>query len=457
MRASPSRLPLRPLGLLAFGLLLAAPHSARAQTEPPAKEISEKTSAGLGKLRPLIDAKNYNEALNLIDSLLVTAAYPSYDLAILSQIKSQLLLTTNQYSAAIPPLETALQIGERYGFFDERTRLDSLYLLSQLYYQTGSDSKQPAEQNRRYDQAYAAITRWLSLSPTPTAEAQLYAASIVYGQAIADPAHIDLAKLAQARTSAEQSLYLDAKPKDQAYLLILAALQQSGDLTRVAELLELLVSKKPESTAYWQQLSGTYYALASESKKPADSERYNLRALLTLERAQARGLLNSPRENYAIVALYFTLQQFDRAITLLQTGLKAGTIENTKRNWELLAASYQQSHAEPKAIETYQQAITRFPKDASLEFSLGQLLYAQNRPAEALTHLELATTKEGLDRPGQAQLYTAYVAFELQRYDAAAQWLDSAAKQPDAKKDDIERLRRAVTEKVRERAPAVKI
>ena len=423
-----------------------------AEDKAPAKEISEKVSVELGKLRTLLDAKNYAEALRLIDGLLGSVTNPSYDLAVLTQLKAQVFLYTGNYAAVVAPLETTIQLSERHAFFDRRTQLENLYTLAQIYYQLASSSTQPAEQHRLFDKAYGRISRWLAQSPAPTADAQLYAASILFGQAMVDAAHPNLAKIREARLAAEKSLYLDIQPKPNAYVLILATLQQQGELAPMTDLLELLVSRQPESANYWQQLASVYYALAAESKDEAEVQRYNLRALLTIERAQARGLLKSPKENYAVVSLYFALQQYDRAIALLESGLQSGAIENTQPNWELLSSAYQQTHNPAAAVTTLQKAIGRFPRAAGLEFSLGQLHYTLGRSAEAYDHLARAVTKERLERPGQAHLFLAYVAFELQHYDDAARWLDAGAAFPDAKADDLARLRRSVREKLRERA-----
>ncbi len=446
--------PLRFASAFALCALAFVAPTLRAQTEPPSKTISDKLSAELGKLRTLADAKNYPEALRLIDTLITTAPNPSFDLAVLSQVKAQLHLFNNQYTAAVAPLETTLALIEAHGFFDTRTRLDTLYTLSQLYYQLATESKKPAEQSAYFEKSYSAINRWLALSPAPTAEARLYAASIRYGQATLDPNHIDKPKIAEVRRAAEESLFLELKPKDTAYVLLLASLQIENDLAGMADLLELLVTRRPDSVTYWQQLAGTYYSLAAATRDEAEIQRNNLRALLTLERAQARGLLKSPRENYAVVALYFTLQRFDRAIALLEAGLQSGAIESNRRNWELLASAYQQQRENDPAVATLKKAIARFPDEPAFPFSLGQLYYAINRPEDAYPYLAAASAHKNLERPGQSRLFTAYIAFELQRYEAARQWLEAAAASPDTKPEDLERLRRAVTEKLRERAPA---
>lgn len=434
--------------VLALGVLPAT--SAHAQ-EPLKKEISEPVANEFGKIQALNENKDYAGAVKLLDNLIATVANPSFDLVALSQVKAQILLAQGNFPAAIPPLKLALDLGQRHGFFDQRATLDATYLLSQISYQVASETKDPARQQALYDQAYAYIRRWLELSPKPTSEAHLYAASILYNQALQNSAKPDLAKVRAAKLEIEAGLPLDVKPKDTLLVLLLATTQQLGDQEKAAELLELLVQLQPTSAVYWQQLAACYYALASDAKKPADADRYNLRALLTFERAQAHGLLNSPKENFSVVALYFSLQQFDKAIALLETGLKSGGIENSKRNWDILAASYQQIHDNTKAADTYNRAIAAFPKDGQLEFSLAQLHYSLGQNTGAYTHLERAIAKDGLDKPGQVHLFIAYIAYELQRFDDVLKWTAAAGAFADAKKEDIERLTKAAKDALAER------
>jgi predicted Zn-dependent protease len=424
--------------------------------DAPKKELSDNVSSELGKLRTLTEAKNYDGAIQFLDNLLVTAAPDSYDLALLTQIKVQILLTEGKYNAAVPPLSRALELGERLGFFESGTLLDQRYLLSQLYYQQASETKDAAARAALLNQAYASISRWLERSPAPTPEVLLYAASILYTQATLDGTKVDPVKLRQAHAEAEKSLYLQLKPGDQAYVLMLAIRQQLGELPRTAEILEILVERHPDSATYWQQLAATYFALAAETKDEQRAGSYNLRAILTLERAQEQGLLTNPKENFSIVALYLTLQQFDRAIPLLQTGLQTGGIENTRRNWELLSSAYQQSHQDARALETLKQAVQTLPLDGQLEFSLAQLHYVLGRIDEARLHLESALSKDSIEKPGQARLFLAYVDYELKRFDDAGKWTREAALHPDAKPEDIERLSRAIKEALRDRADASK-
>ena len=208
---------------------------------------------------------------------------------------------------------------------------------------------------------------------------------------------------------------------------------------------------RSKNATYWQQLLASYYALAGTAKKDSETRSYNLRALITYERAQSHGLIDTPRDHFSVVALYFNLQQFARGAAMLSKGLRDGSIENTRKNWELLSFSYQQQHEDELAKNTLLDATKVFPKDGQLEFSLGQLYYAQDQTTDAYEHLKAAATKGNLDKPGQAYVFLAYVAYELRRFDDAAKWAAGAADKPDVKKEDLARLNRAIKDAVKDR------
>jgi tetratricopeptide (TPR) repeat protein len=427
-------------------LTIAAP----AQTAAP--QVSETVANELGKLRELTEAKSYAPALALIDRLLGSVGAESYDHALLSQIKAQIHLTEGNYAAVIAPLEDALRLGERLGFLPESAQRESMFLLAQLYQQQASEAKDTDLQRTRLDQATAYLRRWQLRTPKPTPEGQLFAASLYYQQATLDPNHPDASALREAQRQAEEGLVLQLKPPTALYLLILSSLQQRDEHAQASEILELLVGKNPENVSYWQQLTSTYLTLAGTAKNEREIERNNLRALLTLERAQARGLLNSPKENFNLVALYLALHQFDPAIAFLEGGLIEGRLENTRGNWELLANSYQQTNRDPQAIAVIEKAIGRLPDDGQLEFTLAQLLYAGTRLAEARDHLERAVKKGSLEKPGQTRLFLAYTAYELQDYDSALRWARDAAAFKDVNQDDLARLTKTIDETIRARA-----
>lgn len=437
--------------LLLVGLLALSGPALLAQGEAPRKELTEKTSEGLGKLRPLTDAKDYAGALVLVDSLLKVVPPASFDLYVLSQIKAQILLTQGKLNEAIAPMETALRLADgNANFFDPAANLDQLNLLGQLHYQRATELK-GAEQKAAYDTALGYARRLLDRNPKPTAEQRLFVSSLLYQIATLDGATVNQERIREALTQAREALLLSVKPSNQVYQILIACHLQLGDNLRAAELLEILGARDPKSASTWSQLQSIYLAAAADTKDPEIARTQSLRALHTLDRAQAQGLLNTPRDNYTRVAVLFNIQQYSLAAELLEKGLAEGTIEGSKRNWELLASAYQQTSKEDRALDALTRAVAIFPSDAALEFSLAQFLYNTGKVPEAYTRGQAAVAKGTLEKLGQAQIYLAYLAYELQRYDEAQSWVSAARDAGDVPAATLDPLAKAIAEAIRAR------
>ena len=438
--------------LFAFGVPAAATYG---QQEAPKKEVSDRVSEQFAKLRELTDNKQFDAALKLIDDTMRGVQPNSYDMAVLAQVKAQVLLTNNNYAGAIEPLETAVRLGEQFKFLEPKQQQEYLMLLSQLYFQVASNNKNVTEQRAGYDRAIEYLRRYLATNPNPSPEAQLYVAQAFYQRATADEQNIDKQLLEQAKQQAEKGLYLAIKPRDTFYVLILAALQQEGRDQEAADLLELLVKQNPTNRQYWQQLAFTYLSLAEKAKDdPEQSYEWNVRTIVTIERAQELGIMDTPRDHFNLIGIYFNIQQFDRAVELLEKGLQNGNVENTQRNWELLASSYQQIHKELKAIDVLKEAAKQFPDAGQLEFTIAQTYYTLDDMANAYKHANAALNKGNLDKRSTVLLFTAYIGFELQKYDEALKFAEEAAKDPNA--DNADRLVKAIRDSIAEREQALK-
>lgn len=467
-RAHRLRLRPRSLRLLAYAALAAAAAFPGAPLAPalraqsaaaadlPKKEITEKTSAGFPKLQPLVEAKNYDAALALVDQLLVGAEPASYDTYVLSQVKAQILLTQNKLAEAIAPLEASNRLAKgNANFFDSAAFVDQLYLLAQLHYQLAAEKKQPAEQKAGYETALAYVQDWLARSTKPTAEVRLFAASLLYNLAVLDAGKPDAARLRQALEQGREALLLTVKPSAQMQLILVACHLQLGENARAAELLEMLAARDPKSSSTWSQLQSLYLALAADTADAEQSRQWNLRALHTIERAQAHGHLVSPKDHYTKVAILFNLGQFSRAAERLETGLADGTLESSKRNWELLASAYQQTYREERALDAMNRAVQAFPEDGALEFSLAQFLYGTGKVAEAYARGQSALQKGSLEKPGQVSLYLAFLAYELQRYDEAARHVAAARQAGDVAPSSLDPLDRAISDALKARQAAL--
>jgi tetratricopeptide (TPR) repeat protein len=442
----------------AAALLFLQPALLRADDDSSGKEtptLSDSAGDGLAKLEPLLTAKNWTGAINLVDGLIQAAPPDGYDAAILNRTMAQILTQKGAYQDAIAPLERALAISDKHHFFTVREETDILYFLSQLYYQQADGYKNDREAEvAAYAKAIGYIERWFTVAPKPTEDNSLYYAQLLYADAVAkDPQHPDPALIKKSREQVEKTLLMSVHPKDSLYIFLLATLQQELNYARAAEVLELLLAHNPNSRSYWQDLDMFYMALAQDPKDKDESKirMYNIRAINTIERAQTHGFMKTTRDNYTLFTLYYNIGQYGMAADLLYSGLKGGTIDSDLQNWLLLAASYQQINQDFTAIDVLKEAANRFPKNGELEFKIAQIYQQLDNNQEAFNFAKAGIDRGGLAKAQQTYMFLAYVAYELGQYDDAKSAIDKAIELMGKPDHQATGLRAAIQEAIKER------
>ena len=409
----------------------------------PARDYaaSDETSEILPKFKTADEAKDYTTAIAILDAQLAKVPADSYDAALLLQIKTQTLLQKGDYSAAMAPLEKGLALSDTKTptYYEERQTRELVYFLASLYLQEAVQAKNPKQAAAFYEKGDKAMARWLKLVPKSTPEAQLIYAQLLYNWAIQDQDKVNMDLIKRALDQVEIGLHLSTHPKDTLYIFKMACLQQLNRVDELTEVLELIVKLKPESTTYWQQLAG-YYLQSGQ----------DLRAIITIERAQANGAMIAPKDNYNLIGIYFNLGQYEKAAELLETGLKTGKVESEIKNWELLALAYQQLDRPFKGVEALKEATLAFPKSGQLEFMIAQAYNTLDKPADALPHLQAAIAKGGLTKPHQVYLFLAFVGYQLKKFDIALDAAKHAAEFPEGAKEGKSMIK-AIDDIVKER------
>ena len=446
---------------LLMGVLAAPALRADDDTPPPQKDdgppgLSEVTTDGLGKLKPLLDAKNWDGAIEVLNPLVAKAAPDSYDMALLLDTKAKLYLQKGDYKTAIPDMEGALRLGTLHkNYFEPHALNDERFLLAEIYGQEGSSAKDKRVQHELYDHSIKAFDSWAANGGKMTPDSSRFYAGLLYAQATSDPDHPDQAGIAKAQKIAQQGLLTTLHPKDDLYLLILASYQQQSRLKDEAALLEYLVTQFPHSKQYWTQLLGAYLGLAANAdteKNERDTHKYYVRAINTIERAQSLGIMTSPKDNYNLVTIYYNAGEFGKATDLLQAGLKNRTIDGDIKNWQLLSYSYQQINRDFQAIDALKEASELYPKSGQLDFSIGQIYSSMENTQEAYNWYKSALEKGGVDKPHGAYMFLAYTAFELGKYDEALAAVKRAADFPEAARDtQMRALRGGIEDAIKER------
>jgi len=411
-------------------LILAAglPAALRAD-DSEAPSLSDSVGDALGKLRPLIDAKDWAGAEKLVDDLIPTVQADSYDLSVLLDTKARLLIQNNDYAGSLAPMEQALQISDRHHFSSASKTMEDLSLLSQLYYQEAGNAKSPKDvQLAAYDKAIAYIERWFTLSQKPSEETTVYYASVLYNEALAiNGDHPDPALVQKTQEVVRKGLQISVHPRENLYVLLLATLQQQNKDAEAAEVLESVLERNPTNKSFWPELVSFYVTLAQANEKNKEEFRkYYVRAINALERAQSLGYMNTPNDHYLLFTFYYDTGQFGFAADLLYQGLHSGTIASDITNWELLSTSYQQINQEFKAIEILKEASQKFPANGNLDSQIGQIYLGLEKNEDAYAYYKLAVDTGSLDRAWATYNTLSYLAFELGKLEEAKAAIDQA-------------------------------
>jgi len=246
------------------------------------------------------------------------------------------------------------------------------------------------------------------------------------------------------------------KPKESFYQLLLTLQQQQNDMAGAAEILELLLKSTPAKKDYWAMLMAMYLQLSDKSKdKPTSEARdYLVRAIVTAERAQALGYMNTPKENMNLVSLYLMANQFSKGTELLYNGMKKGTIESEPHNWRILGRYYQEANMNTQAIAVLEEGAKLFPTRGEIEVQIAQIYLQLEKTRPAYEHAKAAVAKGNFDgtKPYSVNYLVAYTAYELGEIDAANAAIAACEKFEEHKKDaQFPRLRDVVREAIAER------
>lgn len=428
--------------------------------ERPQFNLAEKTSEALQKLGPLQQQKPipYQEMLNVVDGVLANVPPTSYDAAFLQNIKAKILLGMDKYAAAIPLWEQVVKLSDQFGYLDPKEINEIVLYLAQIIFSEAANIKNLAEQQKQVTRSAAYLKRHLDNSPKPSLETQMFYAQLLYQQAVADPNNPNKDLLRQAREVIEKSMMSTLQPKEGFYLLLMAILQQENAMVRSAEILELFLKKFPQKKDYWQPLMATYLNLASTENDEMRKRDLYIRAINTLERAQKLGFLKTPKDNYNLVTLYLTANQFGHATDLLHAGLKDGTIENTLANWRLLGSYYQQASKDFQAIEALKEAGKLYPKEGMIDLHIGEIYRQMEKTKEAREAYRSALKKGNLEKPQVAYQLLAFTSMELDDWTEAQRAINEAAKSPEFAKDQqMVNLKKHIDETVAMRAEEQKV
>ncbi len=454
-----ARLALTAAVLIVGSAITASAQQGKAPPEKKQHSYGEKLSEAFGKLKPLQDAQDWAGMLKLLDGVPVVPG--TYDEASVLNTKARIYAATSKYKEALAAWERVIQLNDQHEYFAEKDMLEVIFFLAQLNAQEATSIKDPKQQQVYFKKSVGYFRRFIDKTPKPSPDVISTYASILYYTAVSDPNNVDQALLKETREIIDRALTTSIKPKEGFYQLLLALLQQQNDMVGSADLLELVLKQTPAKKDYWAMLFAIYLQLNDKNrdKDPTAAREYLVRAIITLERAQALGFLNTPKDNMNLVSFYLLANQFTKGTELLYTGMKKGTIESVPHNWRILGRYYQEANMNTQAVTVLQEATKLFPTNGEMEVQIAQIYLQMEDTKSANRHAKLANNKGNFEgsKPYSVHYLEAYTAFELGNLEEANAALIAAEKFEEHKKDSqFARLKEVVREALEEKATKLK-
>ncbi|MFK7733008.1 MAG: tetratricopeptide repeat protein [Pseudomonadales bacterium] len=309
---------------------------AQDEEKPPEKTrktqaISAKVYEKLAKAQEAAEAKQYNQAISILDALRRSQGekLKGYDAASVWNVYGFIYYSQEQYRKAIGAYKKVVEQGE----IPEALEVGTKYTIAQLYFVVED-----------YPAAIRAMNTWFKVANNPGPDPY-----ILLGQAYYQTKDYNRA-LQQVERGMATARKREIAPKEHWYLLLRVLYYEKNNYAKTTETLEQLVRRWPKRE-YWVQLAGMYGELKKEKKQ-----------LVTMEAAYVQDMLQREGELLNMAYLFLGNDMPYKAARVVEKGLKEEKIKPTTKNYELLGNAWRQAQETKKAIPALEKAASRSDK-----------------------------------------------------------------------------------------------
>lgn len=387
--------------------------------KPPEKTrktqaISAKVYEKLAKAQEAAEAKQYDEAISILDALRRSRGdkLQGYDAASVWNVYGFIYYSKEQYRKAIDSYKKVVAQQDIPDALNIATR----YTLAQLNFVIED-----------YPAAVRALKDWFKVSTNPGPDPY-----ILLGQA-----YYQTKDYRNALASVEKGMAVAkerGKPaKEHWYLLLRVLYYEKNDYKKTAEVLEQLVRTWPKRE-YWVQLAGMYGELKKDKQQ-----------MIVMETAYVQNMLTREGELLNMAYLFLANDMPYKAAKVVSKALKEGKMKETSKTWELLGNAYHQAQESKKAIPAYESA-AKLAEKGEIYSRLAGVYLDSEQYGKSIEAANKAFAKGGVKRrdnlwivKGMAEfnsgkLNSAQKSFRNARKDkrsekVAAQWLNYLSKE----------------------------
>ena len=391
------------VGVLAFGNVAAQQRADADEDDTKTKQaqaVSKDVYERIQKAQEEVDAKNYQGALRMLNSLYNPDKLTEYEQANVLNYIGFIYYNMDDNKTAIRTYEKLLAIPT----LEPQMAKQATYTVVQLL-----------TMEEQYSRALSMLDKWFVMETNPAPEPFILKAQILYNldrYAEMIPAVENAMQVAEAR---------DKPINENWYGLLNFAYFQQENYRKVRDIQKILLQNWPKAR-YWKSLAGAYTELGEDEK-----------LIYAYDAAHTQGMLVKDTEFITMAQLYLQAEVPYKAATLLQEKMDAGIVEKNEKNYRLLSQAWMLSMEDKKAIPALKEA-AKLSEDGELDLRLANAFLNVAEYGDCVTSANTAIRKGGLKNPDNAQISLGMCLYNLRRYGDAKEAFNAAARVPRSRK-----------------------
>ncbi len=386
------------LGMSAVGAAVAQEEGQKKQQETrrtPA--LRNKVYEKLAEAQAAAEAKDLATAQKVLDGMISAGGkneLNSYELANVYNLYAFIHYSREDYAKALQAYENVVKQPD----IPLAMEINTKYTIAQLYFV-----------QEQWKRGVDALLEWFSMTDNPPENAYVLLAQGYYQLK-------DYNKSLQ-NVEIAINMYKDKGkvPKEQWYNLARFLYFEKNDVNRTVDTLEELLTHYPKKQ-YWVQLSHMY----GEQKKEGEQ-------LSAMEAAYVQGMLDKGTEQVTMAYLYLNGDVPYKAATVLDKGIKDGSVEKNSKNYEILGNAWRQAQEIDKAIPAMEEAAER-SDSGELYARLGNIYLDGDQNQKAISAINKGLSRGGVKRPDNARLVLGMAYFNTKEYEKAREAFKAAGR-----------------------------
>ena len=361
-----------------------------------AQAVSKDVYEDIQKAQELVDAKDYNGALRLLNNLYNPDKLTEYEQANVLNYIGFVYYNMDDVKSALRTYERLLAIPT---------------LEPQMAKQTTYTMVQLLTMDEQYSKALTTLEKWFLLELNPPPEPFILKAQNLYQvqryKEMVEPIETAM------RIATER----DKPVKEDWWNLLNFAYFQQENYQKVRDIQKILLQNWPKAR-YWKSLAGAYTELGEDEK-----------LIYAYDAAHTQGMLVKDTEFVTMAQLYLQAEVPYKAATLMQEKMDAGIVAKSEKHYRLLSQAWQLSMEDEKAIPAL-KAAAALAGDGELDHRLANSYLNIGEYGDCVTSANKAISKGGLKNPDNAQISLGMCLYNLRRYADAKTAFRNAAKAP---------------------------